>query len=245
MLMVATPHTRAFEGAYVESLLQMEKPEGMCYIRLEGQPVDAARNRLAASFLESDSRFLLFVDSDATWPPEAARRLMRLNLPVVTACIYRRGLPPVPTFGTYAGINGEGNHAYNFGWSIRRILELVEKLGIDPDEAPNAVCFNGDRVEEIEGCGMHFCMIRRDVLEKVGPRPFAAEDGAGEDFYFCRRVQRAGFGIFVNLAIHTGHLAGPGFEVGLREMLAFYRHTQILRETEEVWDVGNPAGVAG
>lgn len=239
MLMLATPHTRLFDGGYVDSILGMDKPEGMHFIRLEGHAVDVARNRLVQAFLASDKQYLLFVDSDATWPGGAVMAMLQHNVPMVTGCIYRRGLPPVPCFGRVAegGVQGEQTK-YNFGESIHEIRWHVQSCRVDPETTQDALLLPSKLIE-IDGCGMHFAMIRRDVLEAVEPPWFVAQDGAGEDFYFCRKVRAAGFNIYADLGVHTGHLAGPGFELGLRELLAFYQHTDMLdasKEGAEIWE---------
>lgn len=247
-IMVATPHTRPFDEQYVASLLYMQKPEMMFWSPLAGQAVDHARNILAGRFLKQpeEPEFLLFADSDATWHPEAVMRMASYNLPMVTGCIYRRGLPPNPTFGINAGVNEGGHHVYSFGWAIKQILEVAEKenLGLD---APNECILGqpGEYVKEIDGCGMHFCMVRRDVLVKLAEmlaRPYVpffqctAGHAAGEDFDFCRKVQAAGFKIYADFGIHTGHVIGPGIEVGVRELLAFYKYNAEVA-AKELWEV--------
>ena len=238
---VGVPHTRAFEGEFIDSLLYMYKPEGMIWQREPNLPVDVARNRLASKFLHSKMapEYLLLIDSDATWAPLALMRLMSRDLPVVSGCIYRRGLPPVPTFGPHVGIDQDGYHAYDFGWSTRKVLEHAGRMGIDATTA-NALVLpeTTDDLLEVDGTGLHFCMIRRDVIEQTKPPWFSVptNDTAGEDFYFCRRVQEAGFTIHVDLSVHTGHLIGPGFDYGLRELLAFDRYASLDTEAEK-WAV--------
>lgn len=235
MLYIAVPHTRAFEGMFVDSLVQSQV-DAYWFKRLEGHAVDMARNFLVENFLATDAEYLAFIDSDATWAPEALARLMGHGLPMVTGCIYKRGLPPVPTFGQYMGRNGDGDHTYNFGWSIEKILETVAAHGIT-DETKNAICLPPalNDVQEIGGCGLHFCMIRRDVVEAVEKPWFEKVDvtGAGEDFYFCRKVKAAGFPIYADFSVHTGHIVGPGFDYGVRELLQFTR-----MYGDEYWDVG-------
>lgn len=244
IVQVAVPHTRAFEGAFLDSMISCQWPE-FYFDRIEGQSIADARNRLVRNFLQAPWKpdYLLFIDSDATWHPQAVQRLLSAYTDhdlraMITACIYHRGLPPVPTWGTYQGVNDAGDHVYNFGTSIKQILSWVKDHGITTD-TPNALCHpdKENRLAAIDGCGMHFCMIPREILETVSPPWFEAVDNAGEDFYFCRKVKAAGFAILCDLSVHTGHIVGPGFDYGLREMLAFHQHTEQFPE-ETLWNVG-------
>ena len=80
-------------------------------------------------------------------------------------------------------------------------------------------------------------MVRRDVLKTIDLPWFrCSTPGAGEDFYFCRKVKEAGFPIHADLSVHTGHIAGPGFDFGLRELLAFYKFTDALKPREHIWE---------
>lgn len=180
---------------------------------------------------------MLMVDSDATWAPEAAIRLMKHNLPVVTGVIFKRGLPPIPTIGNDVGLDAAGSWMYNFGPTIQEILDRTE--GIVKMDTQNAVCLDpreGDVIEK-DGMGCHFIMIRRDVLEKIPFPWFTGIDNAGEDFDFCRKVKAAGFKLYVDLSVYTGHIVGPRIDYGLREFLAFYKYTNEIRDTEQVWKV--------
>ena len=87
----------------------------------------------------------------------------------------------------------------------------------------NAVTFpkEYDDIEEKDGCGMHFTMIRRDVLEALEPPYFVtgSETGAGEDYYFCQQAQKAGFKIHWDKSVYTGHSSGENYDHGLVQFL--------------------------
>lgn len=230
---LAVPYSRPHYGGFVESLLFTEMPEQVVFRQLWGFALDAARNFLIDCFLQDKSKpdYLLFLDNDASFPPGAILRLIGHNLPMVCGCMYTTTLPPKPTMGQYIGQNAKGKHFYKFGEVVRQIVTLArEKL----EEIPkvNALMFDEQVLMEVDGCGMHFTLIRRDVLESLTPPYFASldyESGGGEDFYFCRKVREAGYPIYADLSIHTGHIVGErdGADFGLRELLTIARHSRI------------------
>lgn len=202
---------------------------------LHGQAIDVARNALVKNFLKSGMEFMLMHDSDATWHPDAVDRLAARNLPVVTGVIFKRGLPTVPTVGRFVGMGVSGACMYSFADTVNRIIEKVEREKIAAD-TKNELLFEAqaDDIEEIDGCGAHFMLVRRDVVEKIGGPWFESTTiNGGEDFDFCRKVQRAGFKLFVDYSVFTGHVVGPGMEIGVREFMLF-------RDKEKVdvpWEV--------
>ena len=243
-LCVATPYSRSHYGGYVRSLLFMDTRDGVEYIDPFGMALDQARNYIVEAFLAGGAEYLLMVDNDATFHRGAAQRLMDHNLPMVCGCMYTTGVPPKPTMGLYSGKAANGKHYYSFAKVAQEIistarLELGEEL---PKE--NALLFRDPRLMMVDGCGMHFAMIRRDVLATVRPPwfVFTGDRAGGEDFYFCRKVREAGFPIYVDLSVHTGHATGEreGADFGLRELLtcAQYMPVENLVDVEtENWEV--------
>ena len=233
---VAAPYTRPFFGSFLDSLLYTNKPDIFMWKRLPGMAVDIARNALAHSFLEDEHnpKYLLFVDSDATWHPEAVLRLMDHDLPMVAGCMYTRDLPPSPTWGKYIGKTKGGKQIYRYGESARRVVQKFRALDMREakDIGGNAVCLDQTKQDlwEIDGCGMHFTMIRRDVVEAIKHPLFLDKGttGAGEDFYFCRKVREAGFPIYIDESIHTGHSIGEQKTFGIRELLEYSKHVNDL-----------------
>jgi hypothetical protein len=77
-------------------------------------------------------------------------------------------------------------------------------------------------------------LLRRDALEKMGPPWYVCSNpNAGEDFDFCRRLKAAGFDLFVDYSVFTGHVAGPGIELGLREFMLYGSDTS--KEANLLW----------
>jgi GT2 family glycosyltransferase len=237
------------EKEFVSSLFSTKNKGDLIWQPLDNRPVDEARNKLGLTFLNYEAKFdfILYADSDAVWHPDAVMRLAERNLPVVTAGIYRRKLPPLPTIGQYVGRNSNGHHVYEFASVIGKLVDYARAHGIGDDTHNAMVLDKGDEVDdllEVGGCGCHFLMVRRDVLEALR-LPFFMSQGrnaGGEDFYFSRKVKDAGFPIYFDLTVHTGHLAGPDTDFGIRELMAFFKYVRpediLVEEGEGVLDAG-------
>jgi len=225
-VMLGTPVRSGFPTDYVKSLWSTRLRASTMWYPVSGLAVDVARNVIVEYFLKhSKSDYLVMHDSDATWHPDAIARLIALDLPFVSAVIYQRAFPTVPFIGYVGEVRDNGETVYSFQHAAGRVIDVALANRYEPKEE-RAVLFDSDVVEEIDGCGAHFAVIRRDVLEAVEPPYYLVTHppSGGEDFYFCRKVKEAGFGVYVNYAVHTGHIAGDGVTIGLREfMLYSYR----------------------
>lgn len=221
-LFIAVPYTRPHMGGFLKSILTSELKDTPHYRDVYGMAVDIARNYLVSIFKNSICDYLLFADNDATWHPQAIRRLLEYDLPMVSGCIYTHDLPPRPTMGRYIGRDAEGKDNYSWAWAAREIIKHAREMEIDKieDNAYNFPKTDND-LREVDGCGMHFTMIRRDVIEAVKPPYFVmmGNTGAGEDFFFSKKVREAGFPIYFDVGVHTGHLVGEEYSFGLRELL--------------------------
>lgn len=215
---IAVPYTRPHLGPFVASLLTADMPPNARFQHVHGKTVDLGRNHLANLFLaDKDCTHLLFIDNDCTFTPGAIRRLVEWNVPMVSACMYTKDIPPHPTMGRYLGRSKSGKHYYRFGGITKDIIRYTRAYGAPEDNACEFAHSDSD-LQEVDGIGMHFTLIRRDVLETI-QQPFFFGETGGEDFYFCRKVRDAGFPIYYDIGLHTGHLAGEEVSFGIKELL--------------------------
>jgi cellulose synthase/poly-beta-1,6-N-acetylglucosamine synthase-like glycosyltransferase len=232
-IFLATPTTRNFSYQYVSSLHATRIHGGLQWQPVVGQAIDNGRNIIVRNFLKSNCDYLLMHDSDATWHPDAIQRLVDRNLPMVSAVIFMRRLPTVPSVGHRVSHGPQGELMYSFAASVNRILDIMEREKL-PEDFRNELVLDKhpDDLQEIDGCGAHFMLIRRDVLEAVrGPWFECTTASAGEDFDFCRKVKAAGFPIYCDFSVFTGHVAGDGIEIGLKEFMLF----RDKAKADQVW----------
>lgn len=235
-LLIATPHTRPFYGEFVDCLLRVLKPPPTIFARVEGQAVDEARNALVTYFLnhEANLSHLLFVDSDAMFSEESIVRLIERKKPIITGVMYRRALPPLPTMGWYLGQRTKGGkHIYKFGEGVKAVYEYAMRMGIDETVPQNHFVLpkSDNDLLEIDGAGMHFTLIRREVIEAMQFPWFVMNPGsAGEDFYFFHKAMRLGFKAFTDLSVQTGHSVGPGIDFGIKEFLSYLKYATDVKD---------------
>lgn len=158
-----------------------------------GPVIVKARNELVYHFLtkEPEADYLLFADTDMVFDHETLDRLLKADLPIVSALYY----------APYPRVNELNPVALTLGEDGRFAPTDVE--GLDP-EVPL----------EVQGCGMGLCLIKREVFEAMTANPDKgwpfAEDiingqWCGEDLTFCLRASEHGFKTYIVPAARAGH----------------------------------------
>lgn len=163
---------------------QLQKPAGTGTAIITGTAIPRQRNEAVKAMLASPQfKWLLFVDDDQTFPPDALTRLLGHHRPIVGAVITGKYPPYEPWF------------FFNENGALRR-----------------ATCKDaaGSRVIEVGAVGTGFMLIRRNVLEAIGEPWFEGgklgSEGVGEDIYFCLKARQAGYRAFVDTGLKVGHL---------------------------------------
>jgi hypothetical protein len=148
------------------------------------------------------ARYLLWLDDDHVFPPDALLRLLAHKLPVVGCNQPRRSLPTGPV-AVRLDAKGEMEHVYT--------TEALAKAGA---------------VEEVVHVGLALCLIDMNVLHSVKAKvekgvgwahwePFdrkllpGTTARMGEDVSFFRELGEAGVKLFVDhgLSWEVGHIA--------------------------------------
>lgn len=227
-VLLGLPYSRDDTRSFTRSLIILAAG-GECQVVLlpedpYGMPIDDARNFIFESAKKTpEAEFVLFVDNDCIFPMGALRRMLSYDVPYICGGMYTRDFPPRPTIGKYIGHGPDGKIYYSWAHYARKAVAYAKEVH-GMDEIPrNDFMFEqtAHDLMEIDGSGMHFALIRRDVIEELEPPWFrmANKSGAGEDFHFCKRAADAGFPLYTDLSIQTGHSAGNRYSFGLRELL--------------------------
>jgi len=168
-------------------------------IIIQGSVLTSQRNEAVQRMR---GEWLLFIDDDMVWRPEAIGRLVgrreEFDLDMVSGLCFRRGEPYQPTM-YMRETPTEG------GYMTREVWE--------PEE-----------IVEVDATGCAFLLIHRRVFEMIagGPMPpyahrnreggpppnyFRWEGTLGEDLRFCQDAKKAGARVWVDTSIPIGHVS--------------------------------------
>lgn len=159
-----------------------------CDIHLEALSlVDIARERICDLAIANKYEYLLFVDSDMVWTNRHIEKLLAADKEIVTGLAFMRKPPYFPCV-----------------FKTMRLGEAGEKLEKLLDET-----MWEDGLQEIEGCGLAFCLIRVEALKdirKYNTTLFRQFAGYGEDLSFAIRARRAKHKLWCDPSVTIGHL---------------------------------------
>lgn len=195
-IVCCTPHNGETKALFTRSLARMliytgkvgvPGPAGkihpeLDYIIVGSSNIAGNRVNLAEMVLESGADFLLWLDSDQTFPHYTLERLVAVNQPVVGCNYARRSHPTGPTANKMT--NGKAEPI----WTTQK----AAKEGL---------------VERVHSIGLGVCLMRVSVLGQI-ERPWFEWGPAGEDGYFFDKLAAAGVPVFLDHALswEVGHL---------------------------------------
>lgn len=185
-IMLGYLHSGSVTHEFHESVLRVSKDPNILITGVEGHVnVSTPRNELVKIFLhKTKADYLLSVDSDMAFTMEDIERLVAHRLPVVSGlCLGKK----------------EGKGVFAAAGKTTDISLAIEEC-------------DGSTFE-VAWVGMAFCLIYRTVLQNLGVGPLwpyadTLVDGKalGEDVVFCLRAKEKGFKIFIDTAVHIGHV---------------------------------------
>ena len=164
--------------------------------------IASGRDTLCKKFLDTDCEWLLMIDWDISFEPDAIYKLLDAADPVERPIIG----------GAYVTYFGEGG--------LLRPCWMIETAGAE--FAPPDTMTLGEIIE-VSTIGMGFTLIHRSVLEKMqaniqDPWQFfghdqIGDDRVGEDLTFCNRARKLGFSVWGHGGVLLGHTKTKTFQV--------------------------------
>ena len=144
-----------------------------------------ARSYIHQSFVNEckTSKFLVMLDSDVIPPANAITKCLDRKLPLVGGWYPKKSDDPKerkPVVYNFSHLDENGTAK----WNIR--------------EKP------GEGLEEVDGAGAGFWVMRRDVAEAIGERPYDMLR-CGEDLEMCLKVKEAGYNIYIDWSLKAEH----------------------------------------
>ena len=203
---ISIPSTSTWEAEFGMSLIFLTnycaahgaksgKPMHFTVRNMRGSILANMREQMVQDAIEAKATHVLFLDSDQTFPPDTLHRLLHHKKEVIGCNIAVKQIPSAPT----ARQAGNGNAGVNvYTTEDSPILEKVWRLGtgvmlIDLSIFKNPVLHKGPWFEQV---------WKPDVGSFTG-----------EDWGFCRNLQKAGVGIWVDhdLSKEIGHLGNLNY----------------------------------
>jgi len=197
-----------------QNLMSLHCPPATKLATCKNKPVDVARNYLA-KILDRD--WLFFMDSDQTFPDGALQRLLSWNLDIVSGVVFQRGGKPIPMIYKYAFEKDKGNY---YTPMVKEIKEYLDMQKAELNEKEQAICLPPYGVLEVDGVSAGCLLINHRVFDELEEPYFKVTgESFGEDFYFCRKAQAAGFKIYADPSVMCGHFST--YERGYHHFLAW------------------------
>lgn len=183
---ICTPVYRDAHWQYVRSLTRMvlfsaNSGLDVSYGIHPGHYIGAQRNELAGAAIEAGSDYLLWIDSDQSFPHDTLSRLLARGKDIIGPNIALRRTPTGPSAARFAP---DGK---------------PEPVWTRPEQAA------ANEIEEVDAIGMGLCLVSRKVFEAVDKPWF---DHRGEDYRFCANAKLAGFKVWCDhgLSADIGHV---------------------------------------
>lgn len=182
-LAIGIPLTFPFvPSGFFYSFAHMEKTKEYTLIHADNGPIDTLRNDLVEKALQIGATHIMMLDTDMDYHPQTIPRLLSHKLPVVGALTFRRYPPFDP-------------------------IMLRGKLG---DYESIDEWKEGELVE-VDATGAGCLLFNMDVFKRM-PKPWfkfrhlKTGEGIGEDIGFCSDLKDAGYRIFVDTTVPSGHM---------------------------------------
>lgn len=192
--------TTEFVDSYValifETMRYFDYKAMVMHYFVKGVRTDKNRNQMVDKFLKEDFDYLLFLDSDMTYPRDMFIKYFESGKELIGGVYYKRTAPYHPVLYKFSGNEG------------------TPFSTIDPLTLP------ADSVVAVDGLGTGGMFIRRSVfdkLEKAGQDPwfkygdnyhlpYKTANQTTHDLVFCKKCREAGVDIFVHTGVKMGHL---------------------------------------
>ena len=175
----------------------LKENENIGMFIIQGHVLTLQRNESVARM---DGDWIIFVDDDMTWQPDAFRRLIeaqqKYDADMIGALCFQRSAPYQPTLYMRESPT-EGRYVFLEDWE------------------------DGD-VVEVDATGLAMVLITKRLLTRIAGRFPSKEErdngrppayfrwderGFGEDLTFCQDAKLAGARILVDTSIKTGHVS--------------------------------------
>ena len=163
-------------------MLMFQRTEGVEWLlhMTENSLVYDARNDMAQVAMHNGADYVLWIDSDMTFPADALQRLLALDKDVVTGLYFQRNGQHKPVIYSHVGEDG---------------TQGFTDIPTEPFQ--------------VDGCGFGMVLMRTEVIRRVAKEYgllFHPIPQLGEDLSFCYRWKEIGGEIWCDPSVKCGHI---------------------------------------
>lgn len=192
-ILIGTPFKESAPDDYIKSLVDMviftqAKGHEIEFVNEHGGLFDA-RDRVCRKTMREHFDYMLQLDSDMTFPPDALCKLLERDKDVITGVYVGKGENHKPVLFTELHKDDENSGPYGLKHGLNELMK--------------------DDVFEVKGCGAGFLLVKEHVIRIMlihkheWFRPYA---GLGEDVSFCQRCTELGVKVYADKTIPMGHI---------------------------------------
>lgn len=193
-ILVSIPCARFIEPECFESLYSQRIPakhKTELFIP-QNYSIDVSRNMTAHYAVENNFDYILFVDSDIVLPKNAITKLASHDKDVVS-----------------------GVYAYK---QLLRKEVVVKVFGNEEkkeyrDLKDTEIVESQTRLLKVDAFGFGCVLVKTEVIKKIDYPYFVFTQEMGEDVYFCRKAQNAGYELFVDTKVLCGHKGEVNYNI--------------------------------
>jgi len=179
--------------------------------------------------LAGDYSHLWFTDQDACYLPNTLDRLLAWDVDIASALCFIRAETFCPPMA-FKGEKPDQPGAYFI--LIDEVYNYLREHANVETNAPQCIePVPEGRLWDVDICGCHCLLVKRDVLEAMEPPWFSGRPGQ-EDMFFCRKAKELGYQVRVDFSTLAGHATGARI-IGAYEYMAHYLYQGLLEDAYE------------
>lgn len=189
--LIAIPTSRDIEIQCAASIIGMEREGRIGVFCPQSYSIDASRNLIVEHALEIGYDYIMWIDSDMILPRNTLTTLMSHDKDIVSG-VY-----------AYKILGGKNAVAKRFKKDVNDTYEDIPLKEIREKE----------KLIEIDGVGFGCVLTKVDVFRNIKKPWFKYSPKMGEDIYFCRKAQKAGYKIYLDTSILCGHVGSVNYNI--------------------------------
>ena len=196
-VLIATPTMGTVKTRFYNCMVGLERPGlTVIYATQDNSTCYDARARLSLLAIENECDYVLWIDSDMTFEPDALLRLLvdaeDNNLDYVCGIYFKRSYPTEPVICKKITWDMDSN--------TQQITHGVEMYKDYPK----------DQLFEIAGGGFGLVLTKVQLIKDIGEAftgsPFQPLPHMGEDYSFCWRAHKLGRKLWCDSRVKAGHI---------------------------------------